>query len=841
MHTFSRVLFIIQLFLILFAVIIPGVINAQDTNSGVTGRVLDADSGESLPGANIVIAGTGKGTSANENGRYSLSIAPGTYSIAASFIGFVPDTMEVTIKEGNFVSADFELTPTFVEGEAVIVRSDRLEQRMKELSDIREERRADLNNYRATVHKLAIIYETRKSLNEAPGDTSRAVAYAERYVRQLFKTPNRYAEEILGRRASGNYFANYDIFGTNGEPLEMSSSRVQLNLFSEVVTVVGPISPNAGNFYELDDQPADSTWPEDTTELKIIPKTNRVPLFEGSVFINDDADGVIGMDLKLNEAGEVFAGLYSMSNFSYFQRFEKIDKYWLPVKTRIEARIGIIGFKENWIYVDNWNYSDYEVNTDELRKQEIPLSGLIVADDAGNRNQEFWDKALNLAGEDETEALKDAQEYKEERTAVNAGMAFFRAYFEAPFALRRFYFTNVSDFYRINRVEGNYVGVGLRTPDIHENFIYKGSVGYATDSDAQDWRYYAEMMQFLPGNKLAVEGGVYKRLAIQFADRQYNNNPLNIDMLRNSLIVGTTGIDIHNYYEREGFRGGLRYRFQNDFFFRVNYLREDHTFLPVVAPHSWFKNFEVGGDNDVIDFNLNPDVGITPDGPVGPDGLEGFTEGELAGFEFHFHYDNRQFQRVGVYRDYDVRKVGWFTDQLVYWSDPQFGSSDETFKFLKYRSSFGVRVPVFASQYLVPEFYFGGSNNPLPGQFQFGKNGFMVDDFTRRRPFVTLEFNEAVGNRVSVARLDYLLGSSFARLFPFRVIRQSGVQLRVHTAFGFTHDEHSLSPVTPWTNEMSEQIEIGFALTQIFGMFKIEGGVRVSGNQGEKVGFILVF
>ena len=46
--------------------------NAQDRT--VTGTVKDADSGESVPGVNIVIKGTANGTVTDFDGNYALSV-----------------------------------------------------------------------------------------------------------------------------------------------------------------------------------------------------------------------------------------------------------------------------------------------------------------------------------------------------------------------------------------------------------------------------------------------------------------------------------------------------------------------------------------------------------------------------------------------------------------------------------------------------------------------------------------------------------------------------------------------------------------------------------------------
>lgn len=50
-----------------------------------------------LPSANVLVIGENNGLSTDQNGKYTLSIKPGTYNISASFIGMQPQIKEVRI------------------------------------------------------------------------------------------------------------------------------------------------------------------------------------------------------------------------------------------------------------------------------------------------------------------------------------------------------------------------------------------------------------------------------------------------------------------------------------------------------------------------------------------------------------------------------------------------------------------------------------------------------------------------------------------------------------------------------------------------------------------------
>ena len=83
-------------------------------NLSITGYVKDAKNGNLLVGANVVITGTSLGTSAREDGQYKINnVKPGTYSVKASYIGYVTTEDSVTITDTD-INLDFNLSYTTI-------------------------------------------------------------------------------------------------------------------------------------------------------------------------------------------------------------------------------------------------------------------------------------------------------------------------------------------------------------------------------------------------------------------------------------------------------------------------------------------------------------------------------------------------------------------------------------------------------------------------------------------------------------------------------------------------------------------------------------------------------
>ena len=97
-------------------------VQAQRGEPALTGYVRDAETGAPLPGANVFIAGTMLGSSADSDGFFSISGLPlGRQEVVASFLGYEAATERVRFDESTAREIDFRLRPRVIEGGAVEV------------------------------------------------------------------------------------------------------------------------------------------------------------------------------------------------------------------------------------------------------------------------------------------------------------------------------------------------------------------------------------------------------------------------------------------------------------------------------------------------------------------------------------------------------------------------------------------------------------------------------------------------------------------------------------------------------------------------------------------------
>ncbi len=106
-----------NLFLFCLAVIFVFSLLMGGTTGKIAGRVTNQETGEPLPGANVMIAATSQGAAADSEGYYTiLNVQPGSYTVTASMIGYREVRVEnVQIRTDFTTRQNFELKPTTLE------------------------------------------------------------------------------------------------------------------------------------------------------------------------------------------------------------------------------------------------------------------------------------------------------------------------------------------------------------------------------------------------------------------------------------------------------------------------------------------------------------------------------------------------------------------------------------------------------------------------------------------------------------------------------------------------------------------------------------------------------
>ncbi|HVN48189.1 MAG TPA: TonB-dependent receptor [Bacteroidota bacterium] len=88
----------------------------------IRGKLLDKESKDPLPGANVVVKGTSLGTSTDIDGAYVIYNVPaGAQTVIGSYVGYLSLSVTINVTENSDITQNFYLKSTEIEGEAVVV------------------------------------------------------------------------------------------------------------------------------------------------------------------------------------------------------------------------------------------------------------------------------------------------------------------------------------------------------------------------------------------------------------------------------------------------------------------------------------------------------------------------------------------------------------------------------------------------------------------------------------------------------------------------------------------------------------------------------------------------
>lgn len=137
MRSIKKVVQLLTACSMLALLVVPAAL-AQTTGK-IRGRVIDMQTSEALPGANIIVEGTGRGAAADSKGEFIiLSLSPGEYKLRVQMIGYAVSIVEdVQVSVNRTAEVEVKLRQEALEGEEVVVTATRAVVKKDQTSSIR--------------------------------------------------------------------------------------------------------------------------------------------------------------------------------------------------------------------------------------------------------------------------------------------------------------------------------------------------------------------------------------------------------------------------------------------------------------------------------------------------------------------------------------------------------------------------------------------------------------------------------------------------------------------------------------------------------------------------------
>ena len=108
----------------LLASVLGGFSSLQAQQNGrIEGTITDKETGETLPGVNVIIKGTTFGAATNIDGEYTIpNIRPGSYTVRISYVGYETTLLTgIDVEAGETTDLDVEIAPQVLSGEGEVV------------------------------------------------------------------------------------------------------------------------------------------------------------------------------------------------------------------------------------------------------------------------------------------------------------------------------------------------------------------------------------------------------------------------------------------------------------------------------------------------------------------------------------------------------------------------------------------------------------------------------------------------------------------------------------------------------------------------------------------------
>lgn len=767
------------------------------------GKVSDKLTVQPLAYANIRIAGTLSGTTATINGFFELRLAKGNYNLVVSSIGYISDTVSISLSSNKTVEILLSPTPVNLPEITVFPGENPAIEILRRAIEAKHDRDYKLNSYvfraytKGLVRSVNDITSTGRSVSIGVGTNSNKNDSAKLKISGIienesigyFKKPDNYKEEIIARKQSANTSSTMNLF---------TGGRLIQNFYSEDVSFLNrklpsPISDNALNYYYFIIE--DTLAMDKQTVFKInFEPINRVdPGFVGTIYIADKNYNLVKIETGLNDPanpGKIFKKINIIQQFTPIK-----DKIVMPIDYRISVEGNPLGLFKFGAEMNSIFYN-YQIN-DELNSDFFDMTAIKVKSDADKKDSTYWLSTQTIPNTDE-----EIIAYKriDSVEAVTKGFAENFSLLSSSIAINKnLSVTGPLALYSFNRVEGHTLNFGFNSYDLLDkrlNLRSDFSYGFNDEKFKIDFGGNYYLGEYRTSN---ITFRAYSRLSDLFTESiRYNK-------FTSSLTSLITKYDFRDYYYTKGFSVG----FWTQAF-------------PVLGLGIGFFNRT---DNSAVvntDFSLlQRDKVYLPIQPI--------NETRISAITANFQLDFRKYFEDGYYR----RRINFGE---AYWgiNGGVTISSSEIFKsnldYQTYRIQLNGNFPTFASARMNLTITSQFSKGNVPYQMLFALPG-NIEGIGQSYTFRTLKTGEIFGDRAIVLSLEHNFTDEIFRFLHLNFLIDWQMNLTGHFNAGFienSSDSKSILPLDRNGNPLQVEefrtpfAEIGFGIGQVLFPFKLE-------------------
>ncbi|MFD2286433.1 carboxypeptidase-like regulatory domain-containing protein [Pedobacter petrophilus] len=388
----------------------------------ISGIIRDTG-GQPVPFASVYLKNTTNGTSANVEGKYSIKLKKGQYTLRFRAVGYKQQESIINLitdlsLDVKLSSESYTLDNVTITAHAEDPAYDFIRQAIKK----RKEHLNEVNEFACDVYIKGV-----QRLKGAPKkfmgrdikkvmelDTNRkGIIYLSESQSQFnFRRPNDVHEEMISSKIAGNNSA----FSFN-KASDLIINFYDNYLLENKLSTRGFISPIADNalFYYKYKLLGEST--ENGVlihKIEVIPRRKYDPVFRGIIYITDESWRIYNTDLYLTKN----AGINFIDTLNINQQFTKVKDVYMPTSVNFQFNGNVLGFKFAGYFIGI--YSNYNLEP-KFPKNFFNGEILKVTQMVNKKDSMYWsnnrpipltpDEKLNYVKKDSIAKLKESKKY----------------------------------------------------------------------------------------------------------------------------------------------------------------------------------------------------------------------------------------------------------------------------------------------------------------------------------------------------------------------------------------------------------------------------------------------
>ena len=364
----------------------------------ITGIVTD-DTGKPLPFASIIIKGSTQGTTANSEGKYFLTIEPGTYTLSCQYVGYKKLEKTVSVASAD-LKVDFSLTLQQLTLTEVVIKpgmEDPAYEIIRNAIRKRKEYLTQLDRFQCQVYikgQMRLRSYPKKFLGQkvdfGDGDTSKnkMIYLSETIANYSVRKPDKAKIEVLSTKVSGQSGG----FGLSAPQIfSFYENVISIGTSLNPRGFVSPIANNALSFYRYRYEGSFYEDGREVNRIKVIAKRKFEPAFNGYINITENDWRIHSLQLMLTKESQ----MEIIDTLRIEQLYVPYDAMTWVIKSQvIYPSAKMFGFDAYGSFVNIYS----QFNTEPVfAKKFFGNTYLKFYDSANKKPATFWDSVRPLA------------------------------------------------------------------------------------------------------------------------------------------------------------------------------------------------------------------------------------------------------------------------------------------------------------------------------------------------------------------------------------------------------------------------------------------------------------